>query len=97
MAQKFQVMTLVQNPENLHIPDVTLAERASELLGRKVQAQSITDYRKQFGLPSVKKPAGAELNNRLLHADEPVARQEKYIKVLIEQLQVHNVPVPDME
>ena len=55
LAKRFEIMNLVKAaPPNM--PDSTLAAQASVLAGRPVQQQTIAGYRKQFGIPSVRKP-----------------------------------------
>ena len=55
LAKRFEIMNLVKAAAP-NTPDSTLAAQASVLAGRPVQQQTIAGYRKQFGIPSVRKP-----------------------------------------
>ncbi len=59
-AQRFELMTFVKNA-NPRTPDRSLAAAASELFDRDISPQTITGYRKEFGIPSVAMPTRDEL------------------------------------
>ncbi len=64
LAKRFEIMNLVKGaPANT--PDSTLAAQASVLAGRQVQQQTIAGYRKQFGIPSVRKPGVKALQSHI--------------------------------
>ena len=60
MAQRFELMAFVKSAD-ASMPDSTLASTASEKFGRTISPVTITEYRKQFGIASVKKPTAAHL------------------------------------
>lgn len=61
LAQKFQLMEFVKTAD-ASIPDATLAHMASELVGRVVAQQTISNYRTEFGIANVRKPNSAQLS-----------------------------------
>lgn len=60
LAQRFELMQFVKEAD-ASMPDSTLASTASEKFGRTISPATITEYRKQFGLASVKKPTAGQL------------------------------------
>ncbi len=56
LAQRFELMGMVKEASPTE-PDSALAARASAQFGRAIQQQTIADYRKSFGLASVRKPS----------------------------------------
>lgn len=56
LAQRFDLMGMVKGASPTE-PDSALAARASAHFGRAIQQQTIADYRKSFGLASVRKPS----------------------------------------
>ena len=64
MAQKFDLMTMVKGA-NPTTPDAALAVLATTALGRPVLQQTVAEYRKSFGLASVRKPSAAQMAARI--------------------------------
>lgn len=60
IAQKFEVMNMVKSAP-ASMPDATLAAAISHQLGRQIQQQTVANYRKEFGLQSVRKPSAQAL------------------------------------
>jgi hypothetical protein len=64
LAKRYEIMALVKNAD-ITTPDSTLAAQASVLVGRQVQQQTISGYRKQFGIATVRKPGVRALQMRI--------------------------------
>lgn len=64
LLQRHRVMCHVELAK-ADMPDAELAESAGALIGRAVSPQTIRDYRKAFGLPSVKSPTRQELEAKV--------------------------------
>jgi hypothetical protein len=56
MAQKFEVMSMVKEADR-NLPDATLAQIIGKKIGRKPSTQTVSDYRRKFGIPNVRKPS----------------------------------------
>lgn len=59
-AQRFELMAFVKSA-SATTPDRTLAAVASDRFGRPISPQTITNYRKEFGIKSVNMPTREEL------------------------------------
>jgi len=81
MAQRFELMTMVKEADTA-LPDAALAVAVSAKLGRVVSQQTVSEYRRQFGLPVVHKPTSAQLMD--------------YVEVLKAALVKAGLPVPGM-
>ena len=64
MAQRFDLMAYIKAAPKT-TPDRTLAARATEHLGHPVSPQTVTNYRKEFGIPSVGMPSREDLQARV--------------------------------
>ena len=74
LAKRYEIMALVKNAD-LTTPDSTLAAQASLIAGRTVQQQTISGYRKQFGIPSVRKPGVKSLQARIAMLETLITEQ----------------------
>lgn len=81
MPQRFALMQMVKEASPTE-PDSALAARASAHFGRAIQQQTVAEYRKQFGLASVRKPSPAAL--------------AAYVELLKERMGEHGIEVPAM-
>jgi hypothetical protein len=79
MAQRFELMASVKAADP-STPDAVLAQQASEQFGRPIQQQTIAEYRKQFGIASVRKPSPTSL--------------ALYVSILKAALVSHGIEVP---
>jgi len=59
-AQKFELLSMVKAASTT-LPDATLADQLTAHFGRPVLTNSVTKYRKEFGLASVGKPKVEDL------------------------------------
>jgi hypothetical protein len=78
MAQRFELMAYIKDAPKT-TPDRTLAARATENLGHPVSPQTVTNYRKEFGIPSVGMPTREALQ-------EQVDTQADRIQMLVSEL-----------
>jgi len=76
LPMKFELLNFVKNADP-SIPDSTLAQLAGQHIGRVVQQQTVSEYRKQFGIANVRK----------LSANQLAA----YVEVLKDQLRLAGV------
>lgn len=60
LAARFELMQSVKDADPT-LPDAVLADALSVKFARTVAPATVTEYRKQFGLASVKKPTAAQL------------------------------------
>ena len=74
-AQKFEAMSMVKSAPTDE-PDLRLAERIGRTLGREVGAQTVSEYRKSFGLPSVRMPTVPELEATIADLRARIAKLE---------------------
>jgi tRNA U34 5-methylaminomethyl-2-thiouridine-forming methyltransferase MnmC len=74
LAVRYELMALVKNADR-STPDATLASQASQIAGRQVQQQTISGYRKQFGIPSVRKPGVKSLQARIAMLETLITEQ----------------------
>ena len=74
LKTRFEIMNLVKTaPANT--PDSVLATQASTIAGRTVQQQTIAGYRKQFGIPSVRKPGVKALQAHIAMLEALITRE----------------------
>lgn len=83
MADKFALMDFIRSGDAT-LPDRMLAERASQRFGRAVNPQTVTNYRKEFGIASVAMPTREELHARIAELEAQVLTQAERIKELLQ-------------
>ena len=74
LAVRFEIMNLVKTADRT-TPDATLTAMATAIAGRPVPQQTISAYRKQFGIPSVRKPGVKSLQARITMLEALIVRE----------------------
>lgn len=72
MSEKFELMSFIKSADQ-KTPDRVVAAEAASKIGRSVNAQTVTNYRKQFGIAPVQVPTRAQLEARLKELEEKLA------------------------
>jgi len=71
-AIKFAVMAHIKEAD-ASLPDATLAEQCTALIGRKITAMQVKGYRQTFNIASVGRPKAGVLQTMLDAANQRIA------------------------